>query len=590
MKAPHYRRGVALVLIAAGTVVTFGCQTAAEPAPPAPSGVRVAKASPTPAPGATVTGTIEIPADNVAYRVQQDNAPPLALRPAAGARVFLADASGNPLPGLPEARTDGQGRFTLNKVPPSYSYVVVAEISTATAKPAQYRSVTKVSDLGATVKVDPASTLVTSAVLDGMSGDLGEFNPSRFQMLKDRIASLLRATDLPDFSDGLRVRDHVRELVKANDELRATLAKVQEDLRKVQDDVESLRTRLEREQAAPSETPATTDGGTGATPDPTDAGTDTTPATPVPNPQAPNASTAPTPVAERTPIPASVPSPKAEDFLWLRPEVPTPGLTYRTFNSKAAGSEVNFYVYTPPTYQSETTRRFPVMYWLHGTGGGDGGQGQLARVIDNAIKARKIPPMLVVFPNGLPRGMWVDSKDGARKVEGMFIDDLIPLVDREYRTQGTRSGRLVEGFSMGGYGAGRLGFKHHTLFAGISMFAGGPLDLEFEGARASSEPDAREFLMAYVYGGDLSHYQAVSPRRIAEQNVEVLKTFGPLRVIIGDQDFTYGKNKDFHEHLEKLGIPHDYRVISGVSHDMPKLIMGLGEDNWAFYRRVFGNP
>jgi enterochelin esterase-like enzyme len=280
---------------------------------------------------------------------------------------------------------------------------------------------------------------------------------------------------------------------------------------------------------------------------------------------------------------------RSDEFAWVRQAVTGPGLAYKTFRSAAVGADVSYHVYTPPAYATEPTRRFPVVYWLHGTGGGEGGLAQLAKLFDDAIRARKVPPMIVVFPNGLPRGMWVDSFDQARKVEAMVIDDFIPHVDQAHRTNATRAGRLLEGFSMGGYGAGRLGFKHHTLFAGISMFAGGPLDLAFEGARASSEPESRAFLMAYVYG-DLPYYQAVSPWRLAEANVAALKSFGPLRVVVGDKDGSYAKNVAFHEHLEALGVPHDYHMVPGAAHVVPALIQGLGDTHWAFYRKVFGAP
>ncbi|MFZ4650768.1 MAG: alpha/beta hydrolase-fold protein [Rubrivivax sp.] len=71
-----------------------------------------------------------------------------------------------------------------------------------------------------------------------------------------------------------------------------------------------------------------------------------------------------------------------------------------------------------------------------------------------------------MFVNGLPARLWADSKDGASPVETVLIREVIPGVDRSFRTQASREGRILEGFSMGGYGAARLGFKHPELFAG----------------------------------------------------------------------------------------------------------------------------
>ena len=68
---------------------------------------------------------------------------------------------------------------------------------------------------------------------------------------------------------------------------------------------------------------------------------------------------------------------------------------------------------------------------------------------------------------GLPRSLWADSKDGAAPVETVFIKEVITDVDRAFRTVASREGRILEGFSMGGYGAARLGFKYPQIFAGI---------------------------------------------------------------------------------------------------------------------------
>jgi enterochelin esterase-like enzyme len=554
------------------------CQNAGTPPAPAPAPATKAPRAATPAPRVTLTGTVEVPADAPAsYALRQaEGGKPLTLRPAAGARVYLADAAGAALPGLEEDRTDAQGRYTFAKVPPGYSYMVVAEVPAVGGKVASFRTLVKVTELGASAAIDPATTMVTAGVLEGLpGGDLGELNPARFQALRTRVGGLLRPGQVPDFTDGVQVREQLRQLVQQNQELRTVLSQVQDELREVKAGMASLRAELARGPAAPGPAVAGSDAPAAPEASPTNA-----------------AAPAPTPLASSAAPSASAgprPSPQPDEFAWVRKAVTGPGLSYKTFSSAAAGGEVSYHIYTPPAYQAEPTRRFPVVYWLHGTGGGEGGMAQFAKLFDDAIRARKIPPVLVVFPNGLPRGMYVDSFDGARKVEGMLIGDLVPHIDQAFRTKAERAGRLIEGFSMGGYGAGRLGFKHHKLFGGISMFAGGPLDLAFEGARASTDPESRAFLMAWVYG-ELPYYQAVSPWRMAEANVAALKAFGPLRVVIGDKDSSYAKNVAFHEHLQALGLPHDYHVVPGVSHEMPGLVSGLGDTHWAFYRKVFGAP
>src|SRR5439155_2864928 len=137
--------------------------------------------------------------------------------------------------------------------------------------------------------------------------------------------------------------------------------------------------------------------------------------------------------------------------------------------SSAAGANVSYFIYTPEAYDTAKEQRFPVLYWLHGSGGGLAGVPRLVSHFDGAIRAGKIPPMLVVLPNGLASSMWCDSKDGKVPMETIVLKELLPVIDATYRTIATREGRILEGFSMGGYGAAHLGFKHPELFATISI-------------------------------------------------------------------------------------------------------------------------
>jgi enterochelin esterase-like enzyme len=187
----------------------------------------------------------------------------------------------------------------------------------------------------------------------------------------------------------------------------------------------------------------------------------------------------------------------------------------------------------------------------------------VARRYGEAIRAGKIPPMILVFPNGLPRGMWCDWKDGSVKLETMFISELMPHIDSTFRTQATREGRIIEGFSMGGYGAARLGFKHPHLFAAVSLLGAGPLQAEFtETPRAG--PRERDRLLATVYGKDMAYYREQSPWQIVEQNAEILRSGLLIRQIVGDSDETLSFNREFKQHLEAHKMPVTYRQLPGV--------------------------
>ena len=196
--------------------------------------------------------------------------------------------------------------------------------------------------------------------------------------------------------------------------------------------------------------------------------------------------------------------------------------------------------------------------------------------------------MLVVFPNGLPQGMWCDSKDGTTPVETIVMKELLPHIDASFRTIATREGRLVEGFSMGGYGAARLGFKYPEVFGAVSILAGGPLDLELCGPRAAARPRERERLLKAVYGGDMAYFRTNSPWMLAEQNAAAIRNKTRVRLATGERDSTFDLNRRLSEHLKQLNIPHTFKGLPGVDHNPMALLNALGESNWEFYRAVFG--
>jgi dienelactone hydrolase len=195
---------------------------------------------------------------------------------------------------------------------------------------------------------------------------------------------------------------------------------------------------------------------------------------------------------------------------WVLPVIRAPRLQHHTFDSAAAKTKVSYFIYTPEIYDAETQRRLPVLYWLHGSGGGLSGMPQLVTRFDAAIRAGKTPPMLVVFVNGLTDGMWCDWKNGKGPLETIIMKELLPQVDATFRTIATREGRLIEGFSMGGYGSARLGFKHPGVFGAVSILAGGPLQLDFREAPRAG-PRGRDRILQTVFGGDLEYFKAQSP-------------------------------------------------------------------------------
>jgi len=281
--------------------------------------------------------------------------------------------------------------------------------------------------------------------------------------------------------------------------------------------------------------------------------------------------------------------PAAEPIAWVTRAIKAPRVSHRTFESAAAKTAVSYHVYTPAAYDSAPERRFPVVYWLHGSGGGLSGIPMVARSFDEAIDAGKLPPCLVVFVNGLEMGMYVDWSNGAAPVESVVVKDLVPHIDATYRTIAARDGRLLDGFSMGGYGAARFGFKYPEMFRAVSIMGAGPMQEALRNTPRASKIQAAE-LLEQVYGGSQERFLEASPRTLARTNAATIAQGSLVRVVIGDRDETYENNVAFHEHLEALKIPHEWRVLKGIGHDPMAVMKELGDSNWEFYRKAFGEP
>ena len=270
---------------------------------------------------------------------------------------------------------------------------------------------------------------------------------------------------------------------------------------------------------------------------------------------------------------------------WVTAPVTAPGVQYRTFESAAAGTTVSFHVYLPPQYQTEPTRSFPLLVWLHGSGDGTLGIPWLSSYFGTAMAQGAIPPMIVLFPNGMNYSMWCDSKSGLTPMERVVIEDLLPHVDANFRTMGGRH-RIVEGFSMGGQGAGRLGFRRTDLFAGVSMLGAGPLQDDFMDAPAGSDiPRAtRERIFRNVWGSDPAYYTLQHPRTVVTNHAAAVIGRGTVvRLGVGSLDTLTPMNQEFAACLAALGVPHTFTEVPGVGHAAGDLLPALGAANWAFY-------
>lgn len=272
---------------------------------------------------------------------------------------------------------------------------------------------------------------------------------------------------------------------------------------------------------------------------------------------------------------------------WVTGSVSAPGVQYHVFDSAAVGKPVSFHIFLPPQYLTEPVQRFPVLYWLHGSGAQQTGVAPMAQRVAAAIGDGHLPPMITVFPNGLPNGMWVNAASGLQPVESMLVDDLITHVDTTFRTISMPAGRMLDGFSMGGYGAARLGFRYSHRFAGFSMTGAGPLQLDFlEDSPDFAPIETRRALLRQVYGNDPAFFAAESPLMLASLHGPELSAGYPIRQVIGTADSILRTNREFHAHLQQLDIPHQYVEVDGVGHDILGTMNSMGPEFWRFHRET----
>ena len=223
------------------------------------------------------------------------------------------------------------------------------------------------------------------------------------------------------------------------------------------------------------------------------------------------------------------------------------------FRSALAARALPYKVVLPPGYGLFTSRatRYPVLYLLHGW------SGHYDSWLANTSLARYAAEhrLIVVTPEG-DNGWYTDSAVvPADKFESHFVEELIPDVDRRFRTIAARRGRGVAGCSMGGYGALKFGLKHPELFA-FAASTSGALD-------AASRTDEASIMQTFGEAGSPARAENDLPRLAREFPAERRGLLPFLYLDCGDKDPWFAVNRDFADLLTERGMTHEYRQLPG---------------------------
>ena len=254
----------------------------------------------------------------------------------------------------------------------------------------------------------------------------------------------------------------------------------------------------------------------------------------------------------------------------------------QVIKSTILNKEVHYSIFLPGDYYT-SERAYPVTYLLHGYGDADDGWiqfGEVNRLADDAIKAGKIPPMIIVTPDGFT-SFYINTADGKLNYEDFFIKELIPHIEKTYKVKAERKYRGIAGLSMGGYGALMYALKYPNLFA-----AAAPLSAAVWTDNDIINLDEGMFngLFGNSMGKNLKGKDRLTPAWLSNSPLAIIekKTKEELSTVrywidCGDDDFLTIGNAQLHIALTNKNVPHEYRVRDGAH-------------NWTYWRTGIIDP
>lgn len=236
--------------------------------------------------------------------------------------------------------------------------------------------------------------------------------------------------------------------------------------------------------------------------------------------------------------------------------------------SKILRSAVPYCILLPPTYDTQKSRHFPILYLLHGLGDNEqmlihsGG----LNLVEDLWEQHELGEFLIVTPAG-GASFYINSRDGNHHYEDFFLREFIPGVEKRYRVESSRHSRGIAGISMGGYGALHIAFRHPNLFAAVGALSAALI----EQLPSISPQESRQLGVLRVLG---SAFGSPFDPLFWKQNdpVAIARTanLAGLRIYFdcGSED-DYGFDagaKALDKLLTSRRIPHEFHIYPG-GHD-----------------------
>jgi S-formylglutathione hydrolase FrmB len=238
----------------------------------------------------------------------------------------------------------------------------------------------------------------------------------------------------------------------------------------------------------------------------------------------------------------------------------------RDVTSKILAHAVAYCIFLPPSYDSDPSRRFPILYFLHGLGeneqvllNSDGWQ-----IIEEAWAQKTLGEFVIVAP-AADRSFYINSKDGKVRYEDFFIQEFMPAIEKNYRIRAERGSRGVDGISMGGYGALRLAFRYPKLFGSVTAHSAALIERPPTIQVGPQQQGAMTRLLGSAFGVpfDREYWNRESPFTLVRAGPKPvgLKIYFDCGT---EDDFGFNAGaQQFHDLLVARGIPHEFHLYPG---------------------------
>ena len=254
-----------------------------------------------------------------------------------------------------------------------------------------------------------------------------------------------------------------------------------------------------------------------------------------------------------------------------------------SFVSDSMGIRVGYFIYIPESYRKQKDRKFRTVYYLHGGRPGNEARevfisSYLHKLLDSSLN-----PALYVFVNGGELSHY-NSEDLNSYGENIFINELIPHIDKKYRTIPDRFARGLEGFSQGGRGATRYMFKYPELFGTVSAGGGSYMIEKLIQESKGYEDDPRDSSEDIFFVG-----KGNDTWTLAKKHKDSGKKTPKLLLWSGDRDMNFESIKKYATYLKDLEIDYSLLIAEDVDHNSFAFYEVKGEDLFRFHEEGYLN-